>query len=111
MCDGDMGAIQLLTVHKVNGRPQFASTLFNAAFALYVSVSVYIVRRQAAAHPSSKTFYGCLHGRRAAVMRTRMEREECTMAQRRTTVKPDVALRHSSMAGRLRPQLGHRGTH
>lgn len=69
-----------MTVH---GCLQVVSTLLNAAFTLHVSVSVYIVTRHTAAHPSSKTFYGCLHGRRAAVMRTRMEREDRMMWQQR----------------------------
>lgn len=93
----------------VYGCLRVVSTLFNAAFALYVSMSVYVVARHTAAHPSPKSILwvsvwaqGCSDGDRDGEGRTCngiTEEDSSTAA----IVKPTVALVHSSMAGQLCP--------
>ena len=85
------------------------STLFNIAFALYVSMSVYVVTRHTAAHPSPKSILwvsvwaqGCSDedwdgGRRMCDGIT--EKDSSTAV----IVKPTMAPVHSGMAGRLCP--------
>lgn len=59
---------------------QVVSTSFNAAFAPCVNVSV-VTRHTLQLIPLLKAFYGCLHGRRAAVTGTRMGKEERAMEE------------------------------
>lgn len=85
---------------------QVVSTLFSAAFALHVSVSVYVVTRHTAAHPSPKSVLwvsvwaqGCSDGDRDGERRTcdgTTEKDKSTAV----IVKPTVALVHSWQHGK-----------